>query len=134
MGNGQSNSGDAPGQFVVQSRGDWDRQMSKLLKSKPTVIKTVILPPGVQLDDPRLQYGEVVEESTYELPSGDLGAWPSDRPFEADLDKNLLPPAWGRKGVAAHYAVYPDSRFQGSRCGICELTQQAAAQNKNYET
>eukprot|EP01053_Blabericola_migrator_P008762 Blabericola_migrator_1__8761@NODE_4614_length_1057_cov_30_511111_g2868_i0_p1_GENE_NODE_4614_length_1057_cov_30_511111_g2868_i0NODE_4614_length_1057_cov_30_511111_g2868_i0_p1_ORF_typecomplete_len102_score23_71_NODE_4614_length_1057_cov_30_511111_g2868_i0352657 len=100
------------------------------MKAKPTVIKTVILPPGVDLTDPRLQYGEVVEEKQYTLEPGDVGTWPEDVPFEVDVDKRLLPPFWGKANLQAHYAVYPNGRFKGSRCGICELTERAQSELK----
>lgn len=85
------------------------------------MIKTIKLPPGVQLDDPRLKTGEVVDEEIY-LEDAPVGhKWPEDAPFEADVAGNLVPPCWGRKHVPAHYAVYPDDRFKGVRCGLCEL-------------
>jgi len=115
-----------PEQFVVQSRGDWEKQAKSLYRKRPTITKSVILPPGVELNDPRLKQGEVVEEKHYFLDPSELGYWPSDHPFEVDVDRTLVPPCYGRPGVAAHYAVYPDSRFTDSNCGLCALQKKAA--------
>eukprot|EP01054_Gregarina_sp_Poly1_P001804 Gregarina_sp_Poly_1__1803@NODE_1468_length_4062_cov_97_329161_g972_i0_p3_GENE_NODE_1468_length_4062_cov_97_329161_g972_i0NODE_1468_length_4062_cov_97_329161_g972_i0_p3_ORF_typecomplete_len140_score22_12_NODE_1468_length_4062_cov_97_329161_g972_i09831402 len=125
MGNKASTT--LPDQFVVQSKSDFDQQINKLMRTRPTIIKSVVLPPGVDLSDPRLQYGEVVDEKTYSLEPGDIGAWPEDVPFEVDVDRRLVPPCWGKSDLQAHYAVYPNNRFKGSRCGICELTERSKA-------
>lgn len=64
-----------------------------------------MLPPGVDLGDPRLTQGVVVAERTYTLPSGQFPEWPENSPFECDVDGRLLPPCWGERHMHAHYAV-----------------------------
>lgn len=128
---GNKSSVAAPSQFIVQTKADWDEQLTSVLRSKPTVIKTVILPPGVQLGDPRLKLGEVIEETKHTLKLGEKGNWPADVPFEADLDGRLLPPGWGQRGIPAHYAVYPNDRFNGVECGLCELTHTSRLHSVN---
>ncbi|EZG67072.1 hypothetical protein GNI_072160 [Gregarina niphandrodes] len=110
-----------PEQFLVSSRRDFMQQLNKILNSKPAVIKTVVLPPGVQMNDSRLADAQLLEERAYELEPGSAGIWPEDAPFECDVSARLLPPFWGQSGTAAHYTVYPDNRFDKDiRCGYCE--------------
>lgn len=113
-----------PEKFVVQSRGDWEKQTDRVLRSQPCVIKTVILPPGVELDDPRLKNGEVISETTIPANQGGIGSWPADTPFEADIDGRLLRthPSQQRP-PSTHFAVYPDKRFSERQCGLCQFTR-----------
>jgi hypothetical protein len=67
--------------------------------------KTVILPPGVHLDDKRINEGVVVAERKYSLPLGNYPEWPETVPFECDVDRLLLPPCQGQEHMETHYAV-----------------------------
>lgn len=111
----------APQQFVTQAHVDWVEQMKGLYTHRPTLTKTVVLPAGVELSDPRLGVGVVVSEKTYSLPVGEFPEWPGQLPFECDVDGRLLPPCWGSNQVHAHYAIYPDMYFPEINCGYCDL-------------
>lgn len=111
---------EVPEQFIISSHGDFNRQLDKILKKQSCLIKTVVLPPGVSLDDPRLEAGKVVEEINYKLPVGEKGIWPESHPYEVDVSSKLVPPAFGVPNKSAHYTVYPDGRFaHDKKCGVC---------------
>lgn len=110
-----------PQQFVSQAHLDWVKQVEDVYTSRPTLTKTVILPPGVELNDPRLTQGVVVAERTYMMPTGQFPEWPEATPFECDVDGRLLPPCWGENRIHAHYAVYPNTYFPELNCGYCNL-------------
>ncbi|XP_053991298.1 uncharacterized protein LOC128883214 isoform X2 [Hylaeus volcanicus] len=106
-------------QFITQAHMDWMHQMQNLFLEKPTMTKTVILPPGVHLDDERINDGVVVAERKYSLPLGKYPEWPESIPFECDVDKLLLPPCQGQEHMETHYAVYPNEYFPEVSCAYC---------------
>eukprot|EP00914_Ancora_sagittata_P035072 GHVO01070752.1.p1 GENE.GHVO01070752.1~~GHVO01070752.1.p1 ORF type:complete len:158 (+),score=20.77 GHVO01070752.1:139-612(+) len=114
MGNTNTKHPHPPEKFVVQSRRDWDTQVTKLFETESTMTRTVMLPPGVALNDPRLAEGTVVDEIKYDVPLGEVGEW-SDETFEADIDGKLL------KNQTTHYAVFPNEEFADLGCPRCQM-------------
>jgi len=115
-----------PEQFITQAHVDWKAQITELYKRRPTVTRTVILPPGTTLDDERLTLGKVTKETRSVIVGDEVYAgWPVDAPFEVDVDGSLLPPCRGIPDIHAHYAVYPDQCFAELQCGYCELHKKA---------
>ena len=116
-----SHSDSRPKQFAVQAHRDFSTMTRGLFSKVPCVTKSVILPPGVNLDDARLAEGVVVNELHYELEPGQDVEWPDNIPFEVDVDGRLLPPCLGNDGSNVHYAIYPDGRFVDPECNYCNL-------------
>ena len=80
------------------------------MSRKSCIIKTVVLPPGVMLNDPRLLNGRVVEENQYVRK--DVEIWNAgNETFEADIDRRLLPAAFKDSGHA-HIIVYPNDKIK----------------------
>lgn len=104
-----------PRRYAVSSAKNFTEITNRIYQNQSTVTKTVVLPPGVSLNDPRLANGVVVEERCYELGVGEELSWPDSHAFEADIDGRLLP-----KRSNTHFSVYPDERFAKKDCRICK--------------
>lgn len=48
-----------------QSRAEWARQIEELSYLQPLHIHTILLPPGMTIDDPRLREAKIISQETY---------------------------------------------------------------------
>lgn len=80
--------------IVVQSQEEFGKQLTDLSFEHSLAVKTLILPRGVTLSDPRLHLARVKSGRSYVLPRGQTFLTPNPC-YVADLDEQLIPPAEG---------------------------------------
>ena len=107
-----------PDCFLVQSRSDYQSCVQNILSKQNCIIKTVILHPSLNLNDPALLNARVIEENESVKRLDKL--WDNGAAlFEADIDSHLLPKQLQNLGNT-HIAVYPNERISSiDYCGVC---------------
>lgn len=105
---------DAMPPSVMATEPEWDSMMEELLTTHPCVIKTVILPEGVTLDDPRLAEAEEVCRYSYTLPLGQMPELPKG-PCESQIAGSLVTDEMGpTRGRTTHYQILPEELLERS--------------------
>jgi len=106
---------------VVQTKEEWEAMMRDFLTWHSVVLKTVILPPGVSLSDPRLPNAVLGSRRTYTLPVGYIPEFPGPT-FEAELEGHLVPPAYGPvQGLRTRYQVINEEHLGRSESLAIEV-------------
>eukprot|EP01069_Polyplicarium_translucidae_P003479 Polyplicarium_translucidae@DN2324_c0_g1_i2.p1 len=96
------------GAVVVKTVDEMREDLADLVTRESLVINTVLLPPGMSMDDPRLQCATTVSSMSYTQDVGMLPELP-EASFDADVEGKLIPPFRGlRKGHTQRVQVIPD--------------------------
>jgi len=99
---------------VIATEPEWDSMMTEFLSANPCVLRTIILPEGVSLDDPRLLDAEEVSRNSYVLPLGQMPEFPKG-PYESQIAGQLVADSIGPiPGRTTHYQVVPDDLLERS--------------------
>jgi len=97
--------------------------MADLLTTRQITIKTVILPPGMSMEDPRLRNSSVVSRRSYWLPSGELPVTPV-LPFVSDVQDCLVPPCEGpTPNITSRIQVLPEELIRDSEMEAQQLVE-----------
>jgi len=113
---------------VVQSQHEWLDMIRDITTRQSLVFRTVILPQGVTLSDPRLPFATLSTRRTYTLPLGYIPEFPNPT-FEAEIQGSAVPPAIGPvPGKQTHYQVLPSdvvprSEALGSEAEVATTTE-----------
>lgn len=80
--------------IIVQSAEEWDYMLHNLAFERSLIVKTVILPPGIGLSDPRLRRARVRSAKTYMRRPEEFFEYPATV-YIGQVDGSLVPPADG---------------------------------------
>lgn len=99
---------------VTQSVAEFRWMLGDLLTQRQTTMKTVILPKGLSMEDPRLKRAAVVSRKSYVLAPGELPILPI-MPFVTDVEGVLIPPCEGpQSGKLTRMQILPESLIADS--------------------
>ncbi|EZG57140.1 hypothetical protein GNI_099270 [Gregarina niphandrodes] len=86
---------DAFNPTIVQTTEEFDDMLNDMVTRAPITIRTVHLPAGYTMQDPRLRGKTfpVIRSFVESLPAGELPVLPA-KSMVADIKRSLVPPAW----------------------------------------
>lgn len=113
--------------IIVQSAEEWDYMVHNLAFEYSLIVKTVILPPGVGLTDPRLENARLRSAKTYMREPGTFFEYPATT-YLGHVDGDLVPPAEGCvAGEETRYQIIPHEKIPAS----IQLATESEIQSKH---